>query len=160
MRAAACLRQGDFSTAREHARRAVDGPSAPYRRFAFTTLARALRPLEAAAALTSGEYFDVGPNARYLSTVGHVKPAHRERFAAATLSGDLIRVHAVDREDNPLYWKLLHAAGESTGLPVLYNTSFNLLFMNMLLITIPPLVMFMFFQKQIVAGMTAGSVKG
>lgn len=41
-----------------------------------------------------------------------------------------------------------------------YNSSFNLLFMNMLLITIPPLIMFMFFQKQIVAGMTDGSVKG
>ena len=26
----------------------------------------------------------------------------------------------------PLYWKLLHAAGKATGLPVLYNTSFNL----------------------------------
>jgi predicted NodU family carbamoyl transferase len=24
------------------------------------------------------------------------------------------------------YWKLLHAAGSATGLPVLYNTSFNL----------------------------------
>jgi carbamoyltransferase len=72
------------------------------------------------------EYFDVGPNARYLSTVGHVRPAHRERFGAAILSGDLVRVHAVEREDNLLYWKLLHAAGQSTGLPVLYNTSFNL----------------------------------
>ncbi len=28
--------------------------------------------------------------------------------------------------ENPLYWKLLHAAGKATGLPVLYNTSFNL----------------------------------
>jgi raffinose/stachyose/melibiose transport system permease protein len=41
-----------------------------------------------------------------------------------------------------------------------YNTSTNLLFMDILLITVPPLIMFMFFQKQIVAGMTAGSVKG
>ena len=41
-----------------------------------------------------------------------------------------------------------------------YNTSYNLLFMDILLITIPPLIMFMFFQRQIVAGMTAGSVKG
>ena len=41
-----------------------------------------------------------------------------------------------------------------------YASSYNLLFMDMLLITIPPLVLFMFFQKQIVAGMTAGSVKG
>jgi carbamoyltransferase len=72
------------------------------------------------------EYFETGPNARFLATVGKVRPAHRERFAGALLSGDLIRVHAVSREDNPLYWKLLNRAGEKTGLPVLYNTSFNL----------------------------------
>lgn len=41
-----------------------------------------------------------------------------------------------------------------------YNTSFNLLFMNILLITIPPLVMYVFFNRQIVAGMTSGAVKG
>ncbi len=41
-----------------------------------------------------------------------------------------------------------------------YNTSYNLLFADILLITIPPLLMFLFFQRQIVAGMTAGSVKG
>jgi raffinose/stachyose/melibiose transport system permease protein len=41
-----------------------------------------------------------------------------------------------------------------------FNTQFNLLFMNILLITIPPLVMFIFFNRQIVAGMTAGAVKG
>lgn len=42
----------------------------------------------------------------------------------------------------------------------LYSTQWNLLFMNILLITIPPLVMFLFFNRQIVAGMTAGAVKG
>jgi carbamoyltransferase len=72
------------------------------------------------------EYFEVGANARYLSTVGRVKPPYREKFAAAILAGDLVRVHTVDRDENPLYWKLLHAAGKATGLPVLYNTSFNL----------------------------------
>lgn len=41
-----------------------------------------------------------------------------------------------------------------------YNTQYNLLFMNILLITVPPLVMFMFFNRQIVAGMTAGAIKG
>jgi carbamoyltransferase len=74
----------------------------------------------------AAEYFEVGPNARYLSTVGRVRPAYRERFAHALLAGDLIRVHAVAEQDNPIYWKLLHAAGKATGLPVLYNTSFNL----------------------------------
>ena len=41
-----------------------------------------------------------------------------------------------------------------------YNNSFNLLFMDILLVTIPPLVLFIFFQRQIVSGMTEGSVKG
>jgi len=35
-------------------------------------------------------------------------------------------VHTVFPEDNPLYHSLLHEAGKATGLPVLYNTSFNL----------------------------------
>jgi len=41
-----------------------------------------------------------------------------------------------------------------------YATQYNLLFMNMLLITIPPLLMFMFFNRRIVAGLTAGAIKG
>ena len=32
--------------------------------------------------------------------------------------------------------------------------------MNVLLVTIPPLIVFIFFNRQIVAGMTAGAVKG
>jgi carbamoyltransferase len=87
----------------------------PFRKFAASV------PAELAS-----EYFEVGPNARWLATVGRVRPAHREKFAAAALADDLVRVHTVDREENPLYWRLLHAAGKATGLPVLYNTSFNL----------------------------------
>ena len=41
-----------------------------------------------------------------------------------------------------------------------FNSAFNLLFADVVLITIPPLIMFLFFQRQIVAGMTAGAVKG
>jgi len=40
------------------------------------------------------------------------------------------------------------------------GSQFNLLFADILLITIPPLIMYIFFNRQIVAGMTAGSVKG
>jgi raffinose/stachyose/melibiose transport system permease protein len=36
----------------------------------------------------------------------------------------------------------------------------NLLFTNILLITIPMLVMYIVFNRQIVAGMTSGAVKG
>lgn len=41
----------------------------------------------------------------------------------------------------------------------MYNTQWNLLFTNILLISIPPLILFIFFNKKIVAGMTAGAVK-
>jgi carbamoyltransferase len=74
----------------------------------------------------AGEYFEAGANARYLATVAKVKPQYREMFSAALLGRDLIRVHLVDREENPLYHSLLTAAGKANGLPVLYNTSFNL----------------------------------
>jgi raffinose/stachyose/melibiose transport system permease protein len=41
-----------------------------------------------------------------------------------------------------------------------FTTAYNLLFMNILLVTIPPLLAYMIFQRQIVAGMTSGAVKG
>ncbi|WP_043619124.1 carbohydrate ABC transporter permease [Nonomuraea candida] len=41
-----------------------------------------------------------------------------------------------------------------------YNTQWNLLFMDIVLITIPPLLLFVFFNRKIVAGMTAGAIKG
>ena len=65
---------------------------------------------------------------------------------------------------NPLYY--LPGKDNVTVQLTLYNfqsmfdTSYNLLFMNILLITIPPLLVFLFFNRQIVAGMTAGAVKG
>ncbi len=74
----------------------------------------------------AGKYFEAGPNARYLATVGRVRPEFRETFSAALLGRDSIRVHTVRKDENPLYHALLRAAGASTGLPVLYNTSFNL----------------------------------
>jgi carbamoyltransferase len=74
----------------------------------------------------AADYFEVGPNARFLATVGRVRPEHRKTFEAAVLGRDTIRVHTVHKDENPLFHDLLMAAGESTGLPVLYNTSFNL----------------------------------
>ena len=41
-----------------------------------------------------------------------------------------------------------------------FNSQWNLLFADVIVVTIPPLVMFMFFQRQLVSGLTAGAVKG
>jgi len=65
---------------------------------------------------------------------------------------------------NPLYF-LPGDANATVQLTVFnfssqFTSAYNLLFMDILLITIPPLIMFLFFNRQIVEGMTAGGVKG
>jgi raffinose/stachyose/melibiose transport system permease protein len=65
---------------------------------------------------------------------------------------------------NPLYF--LPGNDLATVQLTLYNfqsqslSQYNLLFMDILLITIPPLVLYIFFNRQIVAGLTSGAVKG
>jgi len=41
-----------------------------------------------------------------------------------------------------------------------FSSQWNLLFADVVIITIPPLIMFMFFQRQIVAGLSSGAIKG
>lgn len=65
---------------------------------------------------------------------------------------------------NPLYF--LPGAKNVTIQLTLYNfngmyfSQWNLLFAAVMLISIPPLILFIFFNKKIVAGMTADAVKG
>jgi len=87
----------------------------PFRKFAASV------PEELAA-----NYFEVGANARFLATVSRVRPEHLKTFEAAILGEDLIRLHTVSQAENPLFHRLLLDWGKRTGLPVLYNTSFNL----------------------------------
>ena len=41
-----------------------------------------------------------------------------------------------------------------------YNTQWHLLFTDVLLVTIPPLIMFALFNRKIVSGLTAGALRG
>ena len=65
---------------------------------------------------------------------------------------------------NPLYF--LPGANNVTVQLTLYNykgqfaNSYNLLFADIIIITIPMLILFLLFNKKIVDGMVAGSVKG
>lgn len=65
---------------------------------------------------------------------------------------------------HPLYF--LPGDANATVQLTLYNfrsqftTNYNLLFANILIITIPLLIMYLIFQRQIVSGMTSGAVKG
>lgn len=71
------------------------------------------------------EFFDCGSNCRFMASLGDLKNpiAGLERF---TFNGSAVRVHTVERQANPLFWKLLHKFGESAPAPILVNTSFNL----------------------------------
>jgi raffinose/stachyose/melibiose transport system permease protein len=65
---------------------------------------------------------------------------------------------------NPLYF-LPGTENATVQLTLLnfqsqFTTQYNLLFATILLVTIPPLIMFIFFNRKIVEGMAAGSVKG
>ena len=100
-----------------------------------------------------------GPAAAVLP--GHLPAAalgHRHRDRGA-VGGRLQRL------PNPLYFLPgdENATVQLTALQLpepVHARQYNLLFMDILLITIPPLIMFLFFNRQIVAGMTAGAVKG
>lgn len=64
---------------------------------------------------------------------------------------------------NPLYF---YPGAENVTLQLtlynftsMYQTEWNLLFTNILVISLPMLILFLFFSKKIVAGMTAGAIK-
>jgi carbamoyltransferase len=71
------------------------------------------------------DYFDASPNCRFMASLATLTQpvAGLERFA---FHGNAVRVHTVEKNANPLFWKLLHKFGESAPAPILVNTSFNL----------------------------------
>jgi carbamoyltransferase len=71
------------------------------------------------------DYFDASLNCRFMASLGTLRRpvAGLERFA---FHGNSVRVHTVEQQENPLFWKLLHKFGESAPAPILVNTSFNL----------------------------------
>ena len=54
-----------------------------------------------------------------------VRPEKRGVIPAPTHVDGTARLQTVSRDANPLYWKLLRAFGDLTGVPVVLNTSFN-----------------------------------
>jgi carbamoyltransferase len=73
----------------------------------------------------AAEFFDAPPNCRFMASLATLSNpvAGLERFA---FHGKSVRVHTVEKEANPLFWRLLHKFGETAPAPILVNTSFNL----------------------------------
>jgi len=61
----------------------------------------------------------------FMLQVYPVRPDKRAVIPAVTHVDGSGRLQTVSRQTNPLYWQLLHAFQQRTGVPVLLNTSFN-----------------------------------
>jgi len=72
-----------------------------------------------------GEYFEVDYPSPFMITAYRVKPAMRDRIPAVVHADGTGRLQTVEKEVNPIYWKLIKRFEELTGVPVLLNTSFN-----------------------------------
>jgi carbamoyltransferase len=73
----------------------------------------------------AAEFFDCSPNCRFMASLGTLRNQvpGLEQFA---FNGREVRVHTVDKDSNPGFWRLLNKFGETAPAPVLVNTSFNL----------------------------------
>ena len=61
----------------------------------------------------------------FMVQVYPVRPEKRAIIPAVTHVDGTARVHTVTRGANRLYWQLVNAFEQLTGVPVLLNTSFN-----------------------------------
>ena len=84
---------------------------------------RPVAPMVTAEA--AAEIFDGPFPSPYMLFTHRVRPAWRERVAAAVHVDGSARVQTVDRADEPLVHSLLEAVAARTGVPVLVNTSLN-----------------------------------
>jgi carbamoyltransferase len=72
-----------------------------------------------------GEFFDQTYPDPFMIKVYDVLPEKHNVIPAVTHVDGTGRLQTVDRESAPLYWKLINAFNEETGVPVVLNTSFN-----------------------------------
>jgi carbamoyltransferase len=62
---------------------------------------------------------------RFMTITCDVHAAWRERIAAVVHVDNSARPQVIERDANPLYYDILTAFEQATGIPVLVNTSFN-----------------------------------
>jgi carbamoyltransferase len=75
---------------------------------------------------TAGEYIESATDSPFMILTAQVKPEKRDVIPSVTHVDGSARPQTVERDVNPLYWRLIQAFGERTGVPVVMNTSFNL----------------------------------
>jgi carbamoyltransferase len=73
----------------------------------------------------AGDFFENDYPSPFMVMAYKIKPAMRAAIPAVVHNDGTGRLQTVEQDVNPLYWKLIRAFGDRTGVPVLLNTSFN-----------------------------------
>jgi carbamoyltransferase len=73
------------------------------------------------------EYFECCQDSPYMDKTLVIKPEKREKIAAVCHVDGTGRLQTVKQEWNPLYFELIRCFYQLTGVPVLLNTSFNVM---------------------------------
>ena len=72
-----------------------------------------------------GEYFEIDEPVPFMEKVFKIRPEKREKIPAVTHVDGTGRLQSVSRHTNSLYWELINAFYQRTGIPLLLNTSLN-----------------------------------
>lgn len=76
---------------------------------------------------SASRYFKLRDPIPFMTVVVDVTPEGAERLPATTHVDGTARVQTVNREEMPLYWRLISEFGKVSGTPVVLNTSFNVM---------------------------------
>jgi carbamoyltransferase len=73
----------------------------------------------------TGDWFTIDHPDPFMIKVYPIRPEKRALIPAVTHVDGTGRLQTVSRRTNPLYWRLIRAFEEATGVPMVLNTSFN-----------------------------------
>jgi carbamoyltransferase len=74
----------------------------------------------------AGDYLESATDSPFMILTAQVRPEKKAVIPAVTHVDGSARPQTVEKEINPLYWRLIDEFGKRTGVPVVMNTSFNL----------------------------------
>jgi carbamoyltransferase len=74
----------------------------------------------------AGDFLENATDSPFMILTAQVRPEKRSVIPSVTHVDGSARPQTVEREINPLYWRLIDEFGKRTGVPVVMNTSFNL----------------------------------
>lgn len=72
------------------------------------------------------KYFEPPRCAEFMASMSKLRADATPLLSPFAVCGNLVRLHIVKREVNPVYWSLLKSFGNQAPAPVLVNASFNL----------------------------------